>query len=264
MNKKQIVMVIAIIILLIIGGIYLIYFSKMKNNKDEIFHAESNNKPTLSKMETENNQKQNAFFYGKVIESNQNYIMVQPNEGEEIRKSADKIWISLGKNNDAIYQVGTNVKIVYTGYIMETYPAKVDVISIELKSAENFEIRFYDKHPKTDIKIHKILDKLETETYDYNIYAYDGSVNILINEEEVSLRNALLENKITMNEIIAKANQDLDDKKISGDMYKDGGSILYHYDGFTILKCHTLDGNRDVYIGTRDMTINVVRNMKES
>ena len=139
---------------------------------------------------------------------------------------------------------------------MESYPAIVNATNIELKSAENFEIRFYDKHPQTDTKIHKILDKSETDKYDYNIYTYDGTVNILINEEEISLRNALLENKITMNEIIAKANKDLKDNKITGDTYKDGGSMIYNYENYTIIKCHTLDGNRDVYIGTKSMTIN--------
>lgn len=197
-----------------------------------------------------------VYFYGKVIESKQNYIIVEPNEGEEIRKSADKISIGLGEYNDAIYEVGTNVKITYTGYVMESYPAQVDAIKIELKSAENFEIRFYDKHPQTDTKINKILDKSETDKYDYNIYTYDGSVNILINGKEMSLRNALLENKITMNEIITKANQDLRDKKITGDTYKDGGSIVYHYGNYTIIKYHTIEGNRDVYIGTKTMTIN--------
>lgn len=193
------------------------------------------------------------YFYGKVIESKQNYIIVEPNEGEEMRKSADKISIGLGEYNDAIYEVGTNVKITYTGYVMESYPAQVDAIKIELKSAENFEIRFYDKQPQTDTKIHKILDKSETDKYDYSIYSYDGSVNILINGKEMSLRNALLENKITMNEIIEKANQDLRNEKITGDIYKDGGSQIYNYENYTIIKYHTIEGNRDVYIGTKGM-----------
>lgn len=200
-----------------------------------------------------------AYFYGKVVEAKQNYIIVEPNEAEEIRKSADKISVSLGENNDAIYQVGTNVKITYTGTVMESYPAIVDAIKIELKSAENFEIHFYDKQPQTDTKINKILDKSETNKYDYNIYSYDGSVNILINGEEISLRNALLQNKITMNEIIVKANKDLSEKKITGDTYKDGGSQIYNYENYAIIKYHTLEGNRDVYIGTKTMTINDIK-----
>lgn len=55
-----------------------------------------------------------------------------------------------------------------------------------------------------------------------------------------------------MEEIIAKANKDLPDA-IS---YDDGGSIEYHYENYTIIKFHTLDGNRDVYIGNKNMTIN--------
>ena len=59
-----------------------------------------------------------------------------------------------------------------------------------------------------------------------------------------------------MNEIIEKANKDLNENVITGDMYEDGGSIRYQYSNYTIIKCHTLDGNRDVYIGSKDMTIN--------
>lgn len=201
-------------------------------------------------------EKDQYSFYGKVIESHQKYMIVEPNEGEDIRKSADKIEVGLGENNDAIYPVGTNVKITYKGYIMESYPAKVDVVNIEVKSAETVEIRFYDKQPKSDNKINKILDKSELDKYNYNIYNYDGSANILINGEEISLRDALLNNKIAMEEILQKAEEDLNDKKITGDIYKDGGSKLYKYDNYTIIKCHTLEGNRDVYVGTKDMTLN--------
>ena len=52
-------------------------------------------------------------------------MIVEPNEDEEERKSTDKISISLGEYNDALYEVGTNVKITYNGEIMETYPAQV-------------------------------------------------------------------------------------------------------------------------------------------
>lgn len=203
----------------------------------------------------ENMEKEQHSFYGKIIESNERNIIVEPNQEEDIRKSADKISISLEENNDTIYKVGTNVKITYTGYIMETYPAKVEATKIELKSAETFEIRFYDKHPQSDTKTHKILDKSETEKYDYNVYTYDGQTNILINGEEISLRDALLNNKITIDEIIEKANYDMEAKRISGGMYRDGGSMIYKYDNYTIIKCHTIDGNRDVYIGTKEMTI---------
>ena len=197
--------------------------------------------------------KEEYSFFGKVIESTSKYIIVEPNENEEIRKSADKISIGLGKNNDALYEIGTNVKITYDGIVMESYPAQINAIKIELKSADNFEIIFKERQ-QTDSynRIYAILDKSETNKYNYTIYAYEGSVYIVIDEQEYTLREALLENKITMEEIIAKANKDFPDA-IS---YDDGGSIEYHYENYTIIKLHSLDGNRDVYIATKNMTIN--------
>ncbi len=200
--------------------------------------------------------KEDNSFYGKVIGATASYIIVEPNENEEIRKSADKISIALGQYNDAIYEVGTNIKVTYDGNIMESYPVQIKATKIELKSAGEFEIRFYDKHPQTDTKIYKVIDKTETDLYDYSVYTYDGHVNILINDQEISLRDALLENKITMEEIISKANEDLKAKNITGDTYNDGGSMIYKYNNYTIIKCHTESGSRDVYIGSKDMTIN--------
>ena len=197
--------------------------------------------------------KEEHSFSGKVIESTSKYIIVEPNENEGIRKSADKISIGLGENNDALYEIGTNVKITYDGTVMESYPAQINATKIELKSADNFEIVFKERQQIDSYnRIYAILDKSETDKYNYSIYAYEGSVNIVIDEQEYTLREALLENKITMEEIIAKANKDLPDAI----PYDDGGSIEYHYENYTIIKFHTLDGNRDVYIGTKNMTIN--------
>ena len=229
-----------------------------KGNKQAIISTEdleTINNIIFNKMDNEQSQEE-QFFYGRVVEATASYIIVEPNEDEEERKSTDKISISLGGYNDALYEVGTNVKITYNGEIMETYPAQVKATKIELKSAENFEILFKNRQPIDSYnKVYAILDKSETDKYNYTIYAYDGSVNIKIDDKEYSLKDALLESKITMEEIIQKANKDLDNNKITGDMYKDGGSMIYQYDTYTIIKCHTVDGNRDVYIGTKDLKL---------
>lgn len=194
-------------------------------------------------------------FFGKIIESKKDYIIVEPNEDEEIRKSSDQVIISLVENNDIIYKSGTNVKITYSGFIMETYPAKIDAINIEIKSVDNFEIFFTKSQESSEKDI--ILTKQEMEDYNYNIYSYGGSVEISINDEKMSLREALLNNKITMDEIIQKANNDLENEIIKGDMYRDGGSMIYQYDSYTIIKYHDLEGNRDVYIGSPEMQMGV-------
>lgn len=225
----------------------------------EILGMQIYNNVKTEKQDINTGNNEGSYFFGRVIESTATYIIVEPNENEEERKSSDKISIGLGENNDALYMIGTNVKITYDGTIMETYPAKVKAIKIEIKSAENFEIIFSDKKPTDSYKTYTILSKNETDKYDYNIYGYNGIVNIKIDGKDYLLKDALLENKITMEEIIQKANKDLDDNKITGDMYKDGGSMEYHYENYTIIKCHTLDGNRDVYIGAKEMTLNDVR-----
>ncbi len=255
MNKSiKIGIGVIVFVVIVLGVIFWISYNNPIDTENKM-RADTN--PQEMKKKEENDVKQESF-YGVVKQSNQNNIIVEPNEGEEIRKSADKISIYLGEDNDALYEVGTNVKVTYTGEVMETYPAQVNAVKIEIKSAEEFEIRFYDKQPQNDEKVYKIIDKSEVERYDYNIYTYDGSVNILINGEEMSLKDALLNNRITMDEIIEKATKDLDEKKISGNMYRDGGSIMYQYENYTIIKCHTLDGNRDVYIGSKGMSINDV------
>lgn len=194
-------------------------------------------------------------FFGKIIESQKDYIIVEPNEDEEIRKSSDQVIISLVENNDIIYKSGTNVKITYSGFIRETYPAKIDAINIEIKSVDNFEIFFTKSQESSEKDI--ILTKQEMEDYNYNIYSYGGSVEISINDEKMSLREALLNNKITMDEIIQKANNDLENEIIKGGMYRDGGSMIYQYDSYTIIKYHDLEGNRDVYIGSPEMQMGV-------
>lgn len=202
------------------------------------------------KTEKENNDEHS--FFGKVIESHKSYIIVEPNENEQERKSADKFRIELGQDNDAIYEIGTNVKITYVGGINESYPAQIGTTKIEIKSADNFNLIFNQK--PGNVK-YQIVDKNTNKKYDYNVYVWNGNVQIVIDDKTYSLDEALNENKITMDEIIAKANKDFP----NAPSYDDGGSIEYHYNNYTIIKLHTIDGNRDVYIGNEKLTIHDVK-----
>ena len=110
---------------------------------------------------------ENQSFYGTVIESKQDYIIVEPREGETIRKSADKISISLGKNNDVIYAIGTNIKVTYTGEIMETYPTQIVATNIELKSAETSNVKDKTTEIATLVVTYQILNIAESNDEDY-------------------------------------------------------------------------------------------------
>lgn len=256
-NKKILVGILIVTLIIVIGAAsaYILIEKYVTNRANFNFKTEN---ISSSPVDTKTNENNEHSFFGKVIESNSSYIIVEPNENEEIRKSADKISIGLGEFNDAIYMVGTNVKITYDGTVMESYPAQVKAKKIELKSAEKFNLVFYQKTMIKPKQIETIISKGEIQNIDYNVYAFEGHIAINLNsdsssltENSLSLRDALLQNKITMEEIIAKANKDIPNAV----SYDDGGSIEYHYENYTIIKCHTLDGNRDVYIGTRDLKL---------
>ena len=256
-NKKIIIeILIALLIVISVIVVYKIIEKRVTNRADFNFTVEN---IYSNPVATENKY----AFLGKVTESGTSYIIVEPNENEAIRKSSDKIDIGLGEYNDAVYEVGTNVKITYEGPIMESYPAKVKATKIEIKSVDQFNLIFYQKTAIKPKQKETIISKNEVKGIDYNIYSFEGNVainlgsdNAELTEKSISLRDALLQSKITMDEIITKANNDLKENIITGDMYKDGGSMIYRYSNYTIIKCHTVDGNRDVYIGTKDMTIN--------
>lgn len=132
-----------------------------------------------------------------------------------------------------------------------------DYVEINKENNQKFEIQF-NKDVNSN-KITKILGKDETNKYDYDIYSYKGTVDIVINNEKMSLRDALINNKITIDEILEKVNKDANETKIFQDIYKDGGSRYYLYGDYSIIKLNTLDSNYDLYIGVPSMDINDIK-----
>ncbi len=209
-----------------------------------------------NKEEEHNNQNQVGTvnsFVGTILEETTTYMIVEPNEDEIERKTADKIVINYGTDHiDYLYGVGRKVIIVYTGYIKETYPAQIDTNDILINGYEEFKLAVKTNNSKSMVKVlnNKDLDKNDIN---YNLYYYGiDEVEITINNKTMSLEESLRSGKMTIDGLIIKANKDFPNAKV----YKDGGSIEYHYDNYTIIKMHKETGNRDVYIGIKDMTIN--------
>ncbi len=162
------------------------------------------------------------------------------------------------------YHCNNNEKVTTWKGTKFACPIYDDTDVVEEKQPINqFSLVFYQKTAIKPKQKELIIGKNEVKDIDYNVYAFEGNIAINLNsdsseltENSISLRDALLQNKITMNDILEKANNDLNKNIIKGDIYRDGGSIIYQYGNYTIIKCNTLDGNRDVYIGSKDMTIN--------
>lgn len=140
-------------------------------------------------------------------------------------------------------------------------------INLKNVAADEFEITV-KKATNTDKK--KILNsrELNSANTDYNLY-YLGleEVYVKLNDKSMTLENALKEGYLTLDEIIQKANNDID-KTMSDDNQKntdnqyptadycnDGGSVEYHYKDYTIIKLNRLDGNQDIYIGIPDLRV---------
>ncbi len=228
---------------------------KQEEDSKEINDKEVGNKIIDYKEENNTNIQKKESFVATVLEETTTYMIVAPNEDEEERKTSDKIVINYGTDHiDYLFGIGRKVIINYTGYIKETYPAQIDTDDILINGYEEFEltVKNANNHNKTKVLSNQDLNQYST---DCDLYYYGlEEVNITINSKTMPLEEALKSGKMTLDGLIIKANKDIPNPKI----YKDGGSMEYHYNDYTIIKMHKLDGNRDIYIGTKDMTINDV------
>lgn len=82
------------------------------------------------------NEEQSTFT-ATVLENMGTSIMVQPHEGEDELRSSDKIVVRVIKDSAVLedlsqFSVGKNVKITYDGAIMESYPAQINALKVEL------------------------------------------------------------------------------------------------------------------------------------
>ena len=202
----------------------------------------------------ENNTQEYNYFVGTVLEETTTYMIVEPNEDEEERKTADKIQINYGEDHlDYLYGIGRKVIIKYSGYIKETYPAQIDSNEILIEGFEEFEISVKESKDKKKTKILNNQELYKNNSA-FDLYYYGlEEVNILVDNKTMSLEEALRSGKMTIDGILAKANQDVSDGKIQTEMYKDGGTTEWYYEDFNIVKKHTLDGDRDVYILRNDL-----------
>lgn len=203
----------------------------------------------------ENSNLTYSSFVGTVLEETTTYVIVEPNADEEERKTADKIRVDFGVNHiDYLYGIGRKIIINYSGYIKESYPAQIDSNNILIEGYENFKLIVKESDDTKKIKILNNKDLYESNS-DYDLYYYGlDEVNVEVDNKIISLEEALKSGKITIDGIIIKANQDDSNGIIESDMYKEGGTMEYYYDTYTIVKKHSTNGDRDVYILRSDLT----------
>lgn len=80
-----------------------------------------------------NDEEQIMQFEATVLEIHENAILVEPVEGEDILRSADRISVSTGvldPEDVPEMEVGNKVRIFYAGGVMESYPAQLEDLRI--------------------------------------------------------------------------------------------------------------------------------------
>ena len=257
------------IIGVVFGTLYAVDHQKMKNNEPVVFSTWGKQYvPPLNDYPIRNgvNPDEEQSFVGTVIEETTSYMVVEPAHDEYEKTVADRIKIEYGTDHiDYLYGTGRMVVIYYKGDI-NTADGNMASIKSDDISTEGFREWEMKVVPSNENVSKKIYDKAQSHDSDttshwyrqYNLY-YHGleDVIITVDGEQHSLAHALKRGKITMSAILAKANQDVSDGIIDDLRYKDGGSAVFKYPDYTIVKYHTLDGNDDMYIGTPDIDIYV-------
>ena len=264
MKKKVIgpILCFIFIIATVFGTLYAVDHQRMKNNEPVVFSTWGKKYvPPVNDYPIRNgvNPDEEQSFVGTVIEETTSYMVVEPAHDEYEKTVADRIKIEYGTDHiDYLYGTGRMVVIYYKGDI-NTADGNMASIKSDDISTEGFREWEMKVVPSNEPNNKKIMEKTQPHDSDttshwykqYNLY-YHGleDVIITVDGEQHSLAHALKRGKITMSAILAKANQDVADGVIEEISYDDGGSSVFKYPDYTIVKYHTLDGNDDMYIGT--------------
>lgn len=90
----------------------------------------------------------------------------------------------------------------------------------------------------------------------YHAYLYClDKAYVTIDGKNIYIGDALNSGKMNADTLLKKAEDDLNAGKIANDIIKDGGTKIYLYKNYTIIKRNTVDGNRDLIIGPAKMGV---------
>lgn len=88
----------------------------------------------------------------------------------------------------------------------------------------------------------------------YRIYYYGlKSATLNWNGEKYDFADAIKNNVIGIDSVIDEMNIHKTFWNIGVTVYRDGGSTMYKSSTYSMLKCNTINGNNDIYIGDKDM-----------
>ena len=148
------------------------------------------------------------------------------------------------------------VKVIFYGYFFDLSEIPL-IFEYDLDSSlyeKKYELTYIEKENN---ELKKIAQRNEYDNIDYELYTLEGDVIITKEQDMVySLEDALSKNIITVQSILDQAKLDEKYGICETEYYKDGGSVEYRYQDYTILKFNTIEGNGDLIIGRPNSIIN--------
>ena len=129
-------------------------------------------------------------------------------------------------------------------------------------------LSFSRKYPKIDLYHFSIqpnpTTKLNKKTNidNQNIYYYGIDYALVCDSKEncYQMSEALKHNQISLKDFINYLEKQVEYENYKSIVMWDGGTKIYKKSGIEIIKCNTLDGNRDIYIGNDKMDIELKGN----
>ena len=170
---------------------------------------------------------------------------------KELNKINDKITEFYINNNDKAGNLGSHYvdeenKVVVVELINNTKEEQ-EKFRKEIIDSEYIKFVQGSQQDNQQIKITKTND-CDNQVIKY--YQFEEQKVYLVCLDEITIDGATLEDYFsktyqTFNDSI---NSLINNMKLI-DTYKDGGTKLYKNDTISIIKCNTIDGNKDIYIG---------------
>lgn len=158
MKRRIWIPIVVVIILLLI--LIISIFTGIQEN-EEIIRCKDD-KETTGEQQTldEDNNTENSFV-ATIIEINGSCVVVEPVADSAILSSSDKISFGTQDLEDIEVEIGSVVKVTYTGSVMESYPAQINAISWEI-SYEHQNNEYTEQW----------LDKTKAEKCENNIFEH--------------------------------------------------------------------------------------------
>ena len=149
---------------------------------------------------------------------------------------------------------------VYKGIFYDVYECmEYSVPQIKIKGTKfncvqsfSQDLITVEKNSKEEITRVTVINKDDEDIY--RIYYYGlKSVTLNWNGEKYDFANAIKNDVTNIDSVIDEISIHKTFWNIGVTIYRDGGSTLYKSSNYSILKCNTINGNNDIYIGDKDM-----------